>query len=303
MRAFSCFLLRGCLFPMLTFLSAESLSALNLMTAIQQKAVTADIRCNYKSTHYYEPVNVEILNAADTVMKVEIANGDIFVPIDSNEQNLLITEGQLVILQPNEKKVITVKAMCTEPSDAVGDENSTYTLQTNNNPQLKDVAAFIQTNKYFTACGQQAVWNIVNKDPIRDIYGADSSEEANLRLFVSNLTGRPMPKLEEINNYENNYYAQPPKEKVGGDFEFDMSKPRDVQIAMFNKNGILVRELYNQKQVAPGPHKFNFEFDSSVYPDDEYAFMLIVDNEVKINRKWNLKAIREQFQKQIENRN
>jgi hypothetical protein len=303
MRSISYPISIGLFLLLLSFRSPESTSSLNLLTAIQQKSVIADIHGNAKSTHYYEPVKMDISNNTGKELTIQIANGDLFVPADSDEQNLVVTEENIFTLLPNEKKQITVKAMCTEPNDAAGSETSTYTLHPNSNKQLKDVAAFIQSKKYFTACGQNAIWNIVEDAPIRDIYGADSIEEKNLRSFVSQLSGRPMPKLEEINNYENNYHAEPPKEKVGGSFEFDMAKARDVQIAMFNKNGVLVRELYNQKQVAPGPHKFNFEFDSSVYTEDEYYFKLIADNEIRITQKWNVKTIRDDFQQKIENRN
>jgi hypothetical protein len=287
----------------LSFRMPDPAGPLNLLQGIQQKSVTVDIHGNAKSTHYYAPVEMDIQNNTGQALHLRVANGDLFMPADSNLQTLLITEEQLISLQPKEKKTIQVKAMCTEPNDGAGSESTIYSLQANQNKPLKDIASFIQSKRYYTACAQNAVWNMVENRPIRHIYGADSTEERSLRQFVSQLTGKPMPKPEEINSYETNYHAEPPAEKVGGFFEFDMAKPRDVQIAMFNKSGVLVRELYNKKQVAPGPHRFNFEFDSSVYTEDEYAFKLIVDNEIRINRKWNLKSIREDFQKQIEDRN
>ena len=89
---------------------------------------------------------------------------------------------------------------------------------------------------------------------------------------------------------------------MGGNFEYNFSKSQDVQIAMFDKNGILVRELFNQKKVPSGSHTFTFEFDSNVYTDDVYYFKLIAMNDILVDQKWDVKGIRDSFKKKIENR-
>ncbi|MFN8238167.1 MAG: hypothetical protein U0T77_08365 [Chitinophagales bacterium] len=116
---------------------------------------------------------------------------------------------------------------------------------------------------------------------------------------MASLTGKTYQL--KTNDYRYNYYS-PPREKVGGNFEYNFSKPQDVQIAMFDKNGILVRELFNQKKVAPGEHKMNFEFDSSVYTDDVYYFKLIAMNEVLVSEKWDIQAIRDSFKQKVQDR-
>jgi hypothetical protein len=271
----------------------------NLLDAIKNKNVKCTIQGNSSSTHYLEPIIATITNISSQPITVEINDGDMFIPTDSNKQNIVVTSQEILVLKPLEKKTIKIKGMCTEQSDGAGNNETVYTFKPNDNKNLKKLSEFIQSKKYQTTTAQYAVWSLMNNSDINSIYGADSTEETDLKKFMASLTGKTYVLTNK--NYRYNYY-EPPKEKVGGKFEYNFAKKQDVQIAMFDKNGILVRELFNQKDVPGGLHTFNFEFDSSVYTDDVYYFKLIALNDVLVNQKWNIKDIRDGFKKKIQER-
>ena len=222
-----------------------------------------------------------------------------FVPTDTNKQNIVVTNQEIFVLKPLEKKTLKIKGMCTEQNNGAGNNETVYNLQANNNKNLKQLSEFIQAKKYQTSAAQYAVWSLMDNTDLNSIYSADSTEEKDLKKYMASLTGKTYELVN--NNYRYNYYA-PPKEKVGGKYEYNFSKSQDVQIAMFDKNGILVRELFNQKNVPAGKHTFNFEFDSDVYTDDVYYFKLIALNDVLVNQKWSIKEIRDEFKQKIQNR-
>lgn len=269
--------------------------------AIQSKKINCLVHGNNASTHYIEPIIAEFTNPGNESIAISIETGGMFIPEDAAKQNIVVTAAQSVTLLPHEKKFVKIKGMCTEEHDASGTDETIYTFQPSKDAKLQKLADFIAAKQYQTTAGQYAVWTLMNNDDLNSIYGADTTEENELKKFMASLTGKTFA-IKNPDNYRTNYYA-PPKEKVGGNFEYNFSKAKDVQIAMFDENGILVRELLNQKKVAAGDHQFNFEFDSSVYTDDVYHFKLIVENEVMVDQEWNIQNIRDRFKQKIENRN
>lgn len=296
-RNFLLLLLTGCLFAMNQIAFCNPVK---LHEALKSKKIIGSIHGNSSSTHYLEPVVLELTNISSEPISISIEDGDMFIPSDSDKQNIVVTASQLLVLQPKEKKAVNVKGMCTEPNDGSGSNETIYTFKPESNEQLKKLSQFINQKGYQSSAAQYAVWSLVSDRDINSIYSSDSTEENELKRFMAALTGKTF-SLKSKNDYKTNYYA-PPKERVGGNFEYSFTKPQDIQIAMFDKNGILVRELFNQKKVPAGTHKLNFEYDSSVYTDDVYYFKLIVGDEVMVNRKWDVQVMRDSFKHKIENR-
>jgi len=283
----------------LTVYSGSFAAPLTLHDALKANKVTCTVKGNAASTHYLEPLVLELTNLSNQTLAVTVQHGDMFIAEDTSAQNIVVTQAELITLQPNGKKTTKLKGMCTEQNDRSGGATTTYTYQPVSNEPLKKLAKFIGDKKYQSSAAQYAVWSLMDDDDINSIYSADSVEERQLKDFMAALTGKTYSVKSK--DYKNNYYA-PPREKVGGNFEYNFSKAQDVQIAMFDENGILVRELFNQKKVPPGEHRMSFEFDASVYTADVYYFKLIAMNEVLINRKWDIKSIRDAFKKKVEDR-
>nr|NQU88827.1 hypothetical protein [Bacteroidota bacterium] len=80
-------------------------------------------------------------------------------------------------------------------------------------------------------------------------------------------------------------YCTSYKVKMGGEFQYDLYETRSITIAMFDKDNIVVRELYKNQEVLPGPHHLKFNFDATAF-EDEYYFVKVIDNgEIVINMK------------------
>lgn len=284
------------------FISFSLLNAttISLADALQQKKIACNFKGNDKSTHYLEPILIEITNLGNAPISLQIKSGDMFIPTDANLQNIVTTENRIIALKANSKQTISLKGMCTESSNSSGNGKTVYSYQPNTNDKLVKLATFIAEHKYQTSTAQHAVWALMNNEDVNNIYGADSTEEKLLRKCVASITGKTFEVTSK--DYKTNYYA-PPKQKVGGKFEYNIVVPKDVQIAMFNTNGILVRELFNKKNVAAGNHQFSFEYDASVYTDDVYYFKLIAANNVVVSTKWDAKSMRDKFKQKIQNRN
>lgn len=265
------------------FVSAQNQETLTLRDALKQHLITVSGQYNEKSVHYLRPVVLTIVSLVSKPLKLKIESGDLMEPADSNCQTMMVVRDTFFVIK--QKSVIEPYAMCIEPSDGAGRAGLKYTFIPNKNLKLIEIAKFINDNKYHDGIGQQAVWCVADKHKsLLDINGYDSISRLKLITRVVAITGKKMPSKNELRQgYEN--YIRIPQETLGGSFEFKFSDTKKVHIAMFNAQGIVVRELYYNANEKSGVHKINFEFDYTVYTDEYYDIKLIADDEVMLTSR------------------
>jgi hypothetical protein len=242
---------------------------ISLGEALKSPNISHVIHGNSASTHYLEPIVLELTNKISEPYRISVETGDLFIPDNAALQNIVITATELLSLKPNSTQKFKLKGMCIESHDGSGNDKTAYTFQSSQNPKLKKLCDFIQSKKYQTSAAQHAVWALMKNDDLSNIYAADTVEENNLIRFLASLTGKKIP-AKNPNDYRNNYRVSPPVQSVSGEINYSFTQMQDIQIAMFDSRGILVRELVNKKKVPPGRYTQTYQFDSSVYPDDVY---------------------------------
>jgi len=120
------------LFPLIVFYLSITANGIKLNEAIQTKKINCVIHGNSSSTHYLEPIVVELTNNSTETVTINIDNGDLFVPIDSNKQNIVVTENEMLVLKPKQKQSFKIKGMCIESGDGSGNDETMYTFNTGN---------------------------------------------------------------------------------------------------------------------------------------------------------------------------
>jgi hypothetical protein len=261
-------------------------STYSLGDAIAKGKIKATYVSNPNGTHYTKPLKIVLANLTGEQINVIVENATTFYPDDPNYQNLIVTCSGTIPLAPSQTKETEIYAMCTESTDsAPGTNEMHYTIGPAAGSKLAGLTKMLEEKKWFDATGQNAVWAIANNESPGEVYGPDKAQQDALRQYVSNITGKPIPKDDET-NYENDFYAQPkPDRRVEGMIGFSYSWKASVSVGLFNEQNVLVRELYNNTALPPGTHKVNYAFDNSVYTDSVYYARLICDGEMKINRK------------------
>lgn len=270
---------------MLLFAQLSFAANISLREALQSPNIAYAFHGNAVSTHYLEPIVLELTNKSSEPFRITVETGDMLIPDNASLQNIVITATDLLSLKPNSTQKFKLKGMCTESGDGCGNEKTRYTFQASQNQKLKKLCDYINTKKYQTAAAQNAVWALMNNNDLGGIYAADTAEENNLIRFMASLTGKKIP-AKNPNDYRNNYHLSPPVQSVSGEINYSFTQAQDIQIAMFDARGILVRELVNKKKLAPGRYTQTYQFDSSVYPEDVYHIKLILNNEIAMSQKW-----------------
>jgi len=259
---------------------------LNLTTAEKQNLIRFSINGNESSTHYIRPLLLHMQNISNVNASIKIDNGLVLQASDSGFQNFVVTKEEFLALKPGEEKEIQLYAMCLESSDASPNQSSLYRPSSLATTELLGLTRRIEKEELFNYEAQTAVWALSCKYPIDFITGFDTVLTRQLIKYVADATGQPIPPAPAPDDYERNYYSTSTyKLKMGGEFSYNLYENHSITIAMFDKDNIVVRELYKNPKEKPGDHKLKFEFDATAYTDDFYYLKVIDNGDVAIEMK------------------
>ncbi|MDC7997537.1 hypothetical protein [Gilvibacter sediminis] len=251
-------------------------------TALDEAFVSANFRGNEDSPHYYNPINLEVVNNESEVLTLIINTGQILYSENPDVQDIIITRGEEITLNPQEKKTISLYGMCIQEFNAAPDANAVYELGEMATGNLKTLAERIRKEEAYGIAGQQAIWALTNGRPIAEINSMDIAQTSEARGLVMDLIDSDTITVagETIRRPQGNGLI---KRSMEGKFEYRLSKESKVHIALFNEDNIVLDELFYDDAVAPGEHKFDYALDHMIDPKQYYYVRLIIDGEIKIN--------------------
>ncbi len=259
-----------------------SFGAIDIDQAVKSNQVDLDIRSRSESAHYQYPLSVSVRNISGKSLELNIPTGSIFSPPDSSYQGFMSVEPMLVQLAPGETKRVNMPGMCIHQNRSAPGADVAYRYEGRAKGQLLSTAEMLEKEGLKeSSLGQYAVWAVSDAMPLEEILAFDEEKKEKVLKYLTGLLDVPMPTAPTPDDYRRNIHARP-KVEIGGKYEFRLSRPRAIQIAMFDKNNILVRELYNNPNEAAGYKRIDFSFDASVYNDDRYYFRLLSDGEIKM---------------------
>lgn len=274
--------------------------SMSLRDAIQTGAVKCTITGNIESTHYIKPIIAEIKNRRNVPLNIRIQAGDRFYPEDSSYQNMIVSRQEMIALNAGGTVKVSLHAMCTENHDRAPGQDVRYRTAAQSNGHLLKLMQMIENKKLFDPLGQSAVWAMTCNTPLEDIAGFDTTSARQLVKYVAGALGKKVPPPPSATDTYRNYYAPVASYKVtmSGKFEYKFHKPKVITIAMFDKNNIVVRELFRKPGVEPGYHEFEYKFDASCYNDDYYYIRMIADGNIVINSKISMNKDKDEDEEQ-----
>lgn len=247
--------------------------------ALQKSKIEMRITENSESTHYHTPLILEIKNISHTALNLDIQNGTILIASKDEFQNFIVTEHLLAKLQPNETKKIGIHGMCIEQSDMAPNNEVFYTIGGEAPDKMKQLSLFIEKNKQHDPNGQFLMWDLAENyyadiesisfelDELGNIWALEKVEDKLVRIET---------KVDEE--------STKPKLIVSGNFTMNLASNKNVHIAMFNTNNVIVKELYNNPKTPGGLTKLDYEFNSYDFEEEEYYIKVVLDGKVIMDR-------------------
>jgi len=239
------------------------------------------------SSHYLTPLQIDLVNNSSESKTIKIPAGQLIHPQESQYQSFVITNDELIVLEPGESKNFRLSAMCIERYDKAPSKNIEYMPGNMADSNLMLMVNYIKKHQCYNYEAQTAVWAMVGDYQLGDIVGFDTTLTRNLVELVALAKGLEVPEMPAPDDYARNYYAPESvyKATMKGRFEFDLYDEKEIIIAMCDKDNIVVRELYKNLQCKPGKHKQEYKFDATQYRDEFYFIRLIEEGEVVLELK------------------
>jgi hypothetical protein len=255
-----------------------------LKEAILKKWVECTITGNPDGTHYTKPLLMKLKNLKGDI-RIVVENGQIFTAADTSFQDFVVTRQLMADLKAGQTKNYVIYGMCIKEHNSYPGENISYKPGSMADEKLKKLTLYIQDKNFFNQTAQQAVWVMRDSRNLNNLCGYESDGWEDIVKFTASLLNVPVPERPKEDDYERNYNAPPSQHVISGAFEIDCPVTTKVTVGLFNKQGIIVRELYNNPQHPKGLKKVEFEFDANLYPDKAYDFKMIIDGEVFLQQE------------------
>lgn len=270
---------------MLQVLSNPVTTPVSFDDALAKKQITASAVANKGSSHYQQPVVMEIKNITASDITVSMPVGRYFQSADTTEQNFVSNQAVYATLAPGESKKIPISAMCVNHHKSAPEAGDVYAIRKPASEKLRKAAQYVSDHKLEGSyLGQTVMWCVSDNEPLESVFSYEETGIDEALKFLSGLTGKAIPPKPAEDDYERNPRARP-KIEVSGNFEYQFSKSKAIHIAMFDGNNIAVRELYNNPNEPAGAHKVDYVFDASVFTGGKYYIRFLCDNRILMEQE------------------
>ena len=281
----SFFLLFASLFSAATFQSATT--TILLQDAMEQRQILATFSGSTGSTHYLKPLSASIRNLKNQQISIVIPAGYHFKSEDSTVQDIITTQEELLVLKPKEVLDVNISGMCIQHYNGAPNGEDVFKLAGFANPKLKKLALFLDEKNIQDFKGQQAMWVVSDGEELRYIVGIGSTSERELIDLVANITNQPTLTEAQYKAFKSDVVQPVYKSELRGKFAFKFNMKVPIHIALFDENGIVLQEIYNQ--VAPaGRQEVTYTFDALPYEGKTIHAKLIAFDDVLLDRTINL---------------
>lgn len=243
---------------------------------------TVEITPNENSTHYHSPLVLKVLNKTNGQLKINVPVGFVFEPENEEYQKFMVTEERILVALPFKELENPIKAMCINQHKMAPSDDLQY-LVSNHIPPAKalDIAEFVNENKYFEPSAQFLLWDIL-KAP---------EEFESVEVFKL-LDNEIMPMERDDDQNLTPFYAQDLEYEettsvyveYSGSFNMNLAFPKNIHIAMFDTNNILVKELYKNPNTPKGKTTLAYAFNSEEFEDDTYYIKVVMEGNVIMQR-------------------
>jgi hypothetical protein len=264
------------------FSSVNSAKEYTLEEALQKGVIQAEYFGNDKSTHYGKPIRIKLQNRANEKVVIRIISGYRFMSVDNDVQDILTTQEEIFAINPYETITETVAGMCVQHHNGAPNSDDKYTFSGLEKGPLLAFSQTIDSTNNQSVSAQQAMWVLSDDEDIYDLVNYGGDEEWILAKRVAHLSGKELPSRENFNREVAKRTQR--KAELRGVFKFRFSRPVPIHIALFDENGIVLKEIF-RKTASAGQHKVEYTFDALPHQGKTIYAKLIAHEDVLMSRK------------------
>jgi len=239
-----------------------------------------------KGGHTGGVITLKIKNLKDEVVKLTVEAGRRLDSQDSAQQDILINKAELFTLMPKQEKSFDISGMCCQAHNSSPRKEEIFSIGKMADSNLIKLASFIDRNKWWdNYIAQSAVWIISDNERMENIGGNDSVSK-KLQVFVSKLTGKPIPVYKIDYDADTSVAFSGKAGKISGTFEYDIYDYGLVAFGIYDAQGHVVKMFFTDVPKNQGHHTCNYSFETSYLPRGNYYARLRLNGQVKKEQKF-----------------
>lgn len=258
---------------------------LDFKVALKNASISAHATGNSGSTHYLKPLMLEIRNRKSKPITIKLGAGLWFQSEDSTVQDIITTNTEYLMLNANETKSFPISGFCIQHHNAAPGNDDAFVFNPKTRGSLSRFAQKVDSADWQNGQAQSAIWAIADKDELFGVYAYGDETEYKIACEAAKVMGLPKPDkkvMERVAAGSGVYKAE-----LRGKFKFKFSQKVPIHIALFDANGIVLKEIYRE-EAPPGQHEVEYTFDAYPYQGQTIYAKFITRDDVLMTRTINL---------------
>lgn len=247
--------------------SGRAFAGLDKLTTLKRAMANKQVTVKALSLGGYcgRCINVHMTNNTANYIKVDVDPGLIFVPEDTNFQNLVVWGDESVELAPGATKDVSLETFCGKSYAHSPASDIKYNFWKQGDSSMIKTLLFARDNKMDPYLVQNAVWTFTNAHRLSSIYcyGMDS-QSYRLVKYIADLRHMPVPEY-YVYHPRNNRPGQSAMRTDSGRIIVPMQWGNEVEthvnIFVYRLNGEVYRVIDADRVTDKNGTKVNVEFD------------------------------------------
>lgn len=209
-------------------------------------------------------------------LDLQIPAGWLFTAEDTTNQDLIVTQSQLLALEKGQTKNVRLEAYCARASRLSPSLGTAFSIGLAVSGPLAQLARFIDERGYRGGAVQSAVWAVTDDHPVNSI------DNPELARFTAELLGKPLPAYTIQHAYASapgRPAFRPAPAIAKGIFAYSTDRQRKVSFGLYDDSGKLLKSFFDNQDQRPGHHRFEFFFQINGLPPGKYYARLTSEGE------------------------
>lgn len=258
---------------------------ISISEAIKNKMIAIKVKST--SGHTGECLSIRMVNLKNTKLNITIEAGRMFIPADSNVQNLIVVKRENIELAPNQIKSNKITAVCAQKEDAGPRQDLVFTAGNFGNNESKKFAEWLDTKAYYNNSNtQNAMWTFTdNMAPEFSIYSEHDKEMLAYVATAKNLN------YEKLLKKFTSTYNPPAKTRFTftSTLNFTVSTPQVLKVVLCDKNNAVVKQCIAGDTLALGPNSKRVVITNDDLENGKYYLKVYIDGKMITRREIEIK--------------
>lgn len=262
--------------------NTTDIEIISIEKAINDKLIRATFQSNGNFSG--KSIFFQMTNLKAKAYKITVPAGSYFKAPNSNEQDLIVPQEEIVVLKANESKSILLNGFCTNLKNKAPESKGYFSLMKGKvSKEMPKLLAFLKGKKFENYTIQDAIWSITNNSSVTNVSGNDEKAVTELRKELFKITGQKEEWYQSPQHTVMNDDRSINQEtsSISGLLEYKTTKGNKIYTAVYSQDGEEKMKTNENTMQVSGDLSYKFKIEVKGWQKGTYK-VKIVENSIVI---------------------